>query len=57
MTNSPKAKDTLSQPFADEVKKDDSKRTGAQNERITQAEQFAPEQKAAVVDKAHRLAR
>ena len=57
MTNSPKAKDTLSQPFADEVKKADSKRTGAQNERITQAEQFAPEQKAAVVDKAHRLAR
>jgi len=57
MTDSPKDQKTASQPFAEVVKKADSKRSAAENRRVAKAEQVASEQKAAVVDKVHGLAR
>ena len=57
MSDSPKDEKTTSQPFAEEVKKADSKRSAAENRRVAEAEQVASEQKAAVVDKVHGLAR
>ena len=57
MSNSPRDEKTASQPFAEEVKKADCKRTSAENRRVAKDEQFASEQKAAVVDKVHGLAR
>lgn len=57
MTVSPKDQNPANQPFAEEVKKADGKRSKAENRRVAKAEQVASEQKAAVVDKVHGLAR
>ena len=57
MTDSPRDEKIASQPFAEEAKKADSKRSAAENRRVAKAEQVASEQKAAVVDKVHGLAR
>ena len=57
MTDSPRDEKAANQPVVAELKKVDGERSAAENRRVARAEQVVSEQKAAVVDRVHELAR